>query len=211
MRRGRRNGSTENSFITPRPLRSGTDFGDTGYRSGEGHLEDKCSRGGNLEVTEPGMGSLTVTGPTGEQDGARGKLGAVATDDLIDLRAGNRGFPDLEFGGVAKVAPGGGSGTERQRSVIIGAPTRGPSSSIRDSEQLVSLKSVGEFPEEGASVRIPERAGGEVEVQIPEGYLENLDDVRTRLDAILGVLSGGGRSSTGGGSGSERHRRDPSS
>ena len=65
-------------FITPRPLRSGTGFGDTGYRSSEGHLEDNCSGGGNLEVTEPGMGSLTVTGPTGVEVGAKGKLGAVA-------------------------------------------------------------------------------------------------------------------------------------
>ena len=65
-----------------------------------------------------------------------------------------------------------------------------------DSEQLLSLNR--EVPEEGASVRNPENGS------------EDLDDVRTRLDAILGVLSGGGRSSTGGGSDSERHRRDPS-
>ena len=91
----------ELSFITPRPLRSGIGFEDTGYRSSEGHLEDKCSGGENLEVTEPGMGSLTVTGPTGEENGTKGKLGAVATEDLIDFRAGNRlnrGFPDSEIG-----------------------------------------------------------------------------------------------------------------
>ena len=74
-------------------------------------------------------------------------------------------------------------------------PTWGPSSSIRDSEQLVSLKSVGEVPEEsgivGASVRSPERTAGEVEVKILESESENLDGVRSRVDAILGVLSGG--------------------
>ena len=115
---------------------------------------------------------------------------------------------------MAQVAPGEASDHERRRSVIIGATTWGLSSSIRDSEQLLSLKSVGEVPEEGgivgASVRSPERAGGEVEVKIPENESEDSNDVRTRLDAILGVLSGGGRSSTRGGSGSERHRRDPS-
>ena len=47
------------------------------------------------------MGSLTVTGPTGVEVGAKGELGAVATEDLIDFRAGNRlnrGFPDSEIG-----------------------------------------------------------------------------------------------------------------
>ena len=48
-------------------------------------------------MTEPGMGSLTVTEPTGVEVGAKGKLGAVATEDLIDFRAGNRGFPDSEI------------------------------------------------------------------------------------------------------------------
>ena len=63
---------------------------------------------------------------------------------------------------------------------------------------MVSLKSVGEVPEEGASVRNPENGS------------EDLDDVRTRLDDILGVLSGRGRSSTRGGRGSGRQWRDPS-
>ena len=53
------------------------------------------------------MGSLTVTGPTGVEVGAKGKLGAVATEDLID-------FLDSEIGCMAQVAPGGGSGTDRQ-------------------------------------------------------------------------------------------------
>ena len=127
----------------------------------------------------------------------------IIVDPTWGPSSSTRGSEWLEMEGSEKqvATPGG---------VIIGAAAWGPSSSIRDSEQLLSLKSVGEVPEEGASVRSPERAGSEVEVQIPEGELENLDDVRTRLDGILGVLSGGGRSSTRGGSGSERHRRDPS-
>ena len=114
------------------------------------------------------MGSITVMGPTGVEVGAKGKLGAVATEDLIDFGAGNKGYPDAEVGVTAQVAPGGYSGTERQRSVIIGAPTRGPSFSSGDPEQLVSLKSFGQIPEEGGiigvSVRSPERTGGEGEV-----------------------------------------------
>ena len=38
----------ELQFITPRTLRSGTGFGDTGHRTNEGHLEDNCPGGGNL-------------------------------------------------------------------------------------------------------------------------------------------------------------------
>ena len=53
----RRISDSSSTFITPRPLRSGADYRDTGYRSSEGHSEDSFSEGGNLQVTEPGMGS----------------------------------------------------------------------------------------------------------------------------------------------------------
>ena len=33
----------EGTFITPRPLRSSADFGDTSSRSSEGHPKDSCS------------------------------------------------------------------------------------------------------------------------------------------------------------------------
>ena len=105
-------------FITLRPLRSGTGFGDTVYRSSEGHLEDNCTEGGNLSVAGPG--GLTVTGPTGVEVGAKGKLGAVAVEeDLLKFREDNQGYPGVEIGVTAQVAPGGYSGMERQRSVIL--------------------------------------------------------------------------------------------
>ena len=46
------------------------------------------------------------------------------------------------------------------------------------------------------------------ETQIPENESEKWSGVRSRLDAVLGVLSGGRWSSTGGGSVSERPERD---
>jgi len=66
-----------------------------------------------------GPGSLTVTGPAGVEVGAKGKLGAVAAEDLLELGAGNKGYPGAEVGVTAQVALGGYSGMERQRSVII--------------------------------------------------------------------------------------------
>ena len=83
----------ESALITPRPLRSSADFGDTRSRSSEGHLEDSCTEGGSLHVAAPGMGSLAVTGPAGVEVGAKGKLGAVATEDLLEFGAGNQGYP----------------------------------------------------------------------------------------------------------------------
>jgi len=109
----------EGTFITPRPLRSGADFGNTSSRSSEGHSEDTCSGGGSLQVMAPGMGSLSVTEPVGGKFGAKGKFGAVATEDLLVFGADNRGFPDAEIGGMAQVAPGKFSDHERQRHVII--------------------------------------------------------------------------------------------
>jgi len=66
-----------------------------------------------------GTGSLTVTGPAGVEVGGKGKLGAVAAQDLLELGAGNQGYPGAEVGVTAQVAPGGYSGMERQWSVII--------------------------------------------------------------------------------------------
>jgi len=51
------------TIITPQPLRSGSDFGDTRSRRHRGPSEDGSSEGGSLNVTAPGMGSLSVTGP----------------------------------------------------------------------------------------------------------------------------------------------------
>ena len=75
----------DGTFITPRPLRSGADFGNTGGQSSEGHSEDSCTGGGSLHVTAPGMDSLSVTGPVGVKVGAKGKFGAVATEDLLEF------------------------------------------------------------------------------------------------------------------------------
>ena len=64
--------SGEDAFVTPVPLRSSRGFGDTRFRSSGGHLEDSCSEGGgSLLVTE--LGSLTVTGLTGEEVAAEGR------------------------------------------------------------------------------------------------------------------------------------------
>ena len=108
----------EGALITPRPLRSSTDFGDTRSRSSEGHSEDSCSGGGSLHVTAPGMGSLSVTGPVGVKVGAKDKFGAVATKNLLEFGAGSRCFPDAEIGGMAQVTLGEFSDHERHRSVI---------------------------------------------------------------------------------------------
>ena len=72
-------------------------------------------------MTEPGMGSLTVTGPVGDKVDAKGKFGAVATENLLEFGAGSQGSSDAEVGGRVQVAPGSGSDMERQRSVITGA------------------------------------------------------------------------------------------
>jgi len=68
------------TVITPQPLRSGSDFGDTSSRSSRGHLEDSSSEGGSLNVMAPGMGSLSVTGPIGDRIGATDKSGAGAME-----------------------------------------------------------------------------------------------------------------------------------
>ena len=107
------------TVITPQSLRSGSDFGDTSSWSSRGHLEDSFSEGGSLNVTAPGMGSLSITGPIGDRIGATDKSGAGAMENLIDFGEGNRGFPDTEIGGMAQVAPGGFSDIERRRSVIV--------------------------------------------------------------------------------------------
>ena len=107
------------TVITPQPLRSGSDFGDTSSWSSRGHLEDSFSEGGSLNVTAPGMGSLSVTGPIGGRIGATDKSGVGATEDLIDFGEGNRGFPDMEIGGRAEVAPEESSDIERRRAVIV--------------------------------------------------------------------------------------------
>ena len=79
----------EGTFITPKPIRSGADFGNTSSWSSEGHPEDSCSGGGSLNVTAPGMGSLSVTGPVGDKVGAKDKFGAVAMENLVDFGEGN--------------------------------------------------------------------------------------------------------------------------
>ena len=43
----------------------------------------------------------------------------MTAQDLLELGAGNKGYPGAEVGVTAQVAPGGYSGIERQRSVII--------------------------------------------------------------------------------------------
>jgi len=112
-------GTGESTVITPQPLRSGSDFGDTSSRSSRGQLEGSFSEGGSLNVTAPGMGSLSIMGPIGDRVGATDKSGAGAVENLIDFGEGNRGFPDAEIGDMAQVAPGGFSDIERRRSVII--------------------------------------------------------------------------------------------
>ena len=105
-------------FITPRPFQSGTGFRDTGYQSSEGHLEDNCTEGGNLSVAGPG--SLTITGSTGVEVGANGKLGAVAVEaDLLEFGSDNQGYPGAEVGVTAQVAPDGYSGIQRQQYVTL--------------------------------------------------------------------------------------------
>ena len=76
----------EDVFIEPIPLWSSTAIRNTRFRGSEGHLEDSCrDGGGNLLVAGPG--SLTVTGPTRVEVGAKGKLGAVAVEeDLLRVR-----------------------------------------------------------------------------------------------------------------------------
>ena len=49
-------GTGESTVMTPQPLRSGSDFGDTSSRSSRGQVEDSFSEGGSLNVTAPGMG-----------------------------------------------------------------------------------------------------------------------------------------------------------
>ena len=70
-------------------------------------------------MTAPGMGSLSVTGPIGDRVGATDKSGAGAMENFIDFGGGVRGFPDMEIGGMAQVAPGEFSDIERRRSVIV--------------------------------------------------------------------------------------------
>ena len=66
------------------------------------------------------MGSLAVTGPTGVEVGAKSKFGVMATEaDLLEFGAGNQGYPGVEIGVTAQVAPGGYSGIERQRCVRV--------------------------------------------------------------------------------------------
>ena len=89
----RRIADSSGIFITQRPLRSGADYGDAGYRSSEGHSEDSFSEGGNLHVTAPGMGSLSVTGSVGDKVGAKNKFGALATENLLEFGAGSQGTP----------------------------------------------------------------------------------------------------------------------
>ena len=48
-----------------------------------------------MPVTEPG--SLTVTGPAGVEVSAKGKLGTVAAEDLLEFGAGNQGYPGAEI------------------------------------------------------------------------------------------------------------------
>jgi len=64
------------------------------------------------------MGSLTVTGPVRDKVDAKGRIGAVATENLIEFGAGSQGGSDSETGGVVQVAPGEVSDHERRRSVI---------------------------------------------------------------------------------------------
>ena len=64
-----------------------------------------------------GPGSLTVTGPTGVEVGAKDRLGGVAAED-IEFGAGNKGYPGAEDGVTAQVAPAGYSGIEWQLSLI---------------------------------------------------------------------------------------------
>ena len=59
-------------------------------------------------------------GPTGVEVGAKGRLGAAAVEaDLLEFRAGNKGYPGAEVGVTAQAAPGGYSGSERQRYVTV--------------------------------------------------------------------------------------------
>ena len=65
------------------------------------------------------MGSLTVTGPVGGKVDTKGKIGAVAMENLIEFGGDNQRSSNSEMGGVAQVAPGEASDHERRRSVIV--------------------------------------------------------------------------------------------
>ena len=64
----------EDVFIEPVPLWSSTAIRNTRFRGSEGYLEDSCRDGGG-NVLVVGPGSLTVTGPTRVEVGAKGSIG----------------------------------------------------------------------------------------------------------------------------------------
>ena len=66
------------------------------------------------------------------------------------------------------------------------------------------------IPTGGAPIRSLNFQRRDSEVESPEDEAEKWSGVRSHLDAILGVLSGGRWSSEGGGRSSERHKQDQS-
>ena len=61
---------SKDAFMAPASFRPEVDFRSTGFWDSQGSVETVVAedgvRGGNSLVAEPGMGSLTVTGPTRE-------------------------------------------------------------------------------------------------------------------------------------------------
>ena len=119
------------------------------------------------------LGSLTVTRPATVVVGAKGKLGAVSVEaGPPELGVGIRspldaktGYPESEVGASEQTSTWY-CGMERRLDAIIGALTRGSSSSTRDPEQLGGSSKAPERVRKQSTSRSPERRG-EVEEGAP--------------------------------------------